>query len=156
MSPWFATTVFASMVAAWHAAPTTEPINPRAGFLCELATDMSPAAVNRRRLDAVAMAAAVFSGRVVEVDRVTVRFQVETLWKGDPSQRVDSRDRHAEDPNIWVEDVYPFVLDTKYLVYAHLRRGALTTDACSRTMPVADAADEIRGLDRILPRRDMK
>jgi hypothetical protein len=121
-----------------------------------LDTDMSPTAVNRHRRDAVARAAAVFSGKVVALDRVSVRFDVEILWKGDPAKQLILATGMPADPAIWVEDVYQFARDRKYLVYAYFREGSLTTDACTRTMPVVDASDEIRELDLILPRRDLK
>ena len=96
------------------------------------------------------------SGKVVAVDRVSVRFEVETLWKGDPAKQLILATGMPADPDVWVEDVYQFALEEKYLVYAYLRAGSLTTDACSRTMPVVNASDEIRELDLILPRRDLR
>ena len=133
--------LFASMVSAWHPATTSAEMHPTTRFLCELDTDKSPAAVNRRRRDAVARAAAVFSGKVVAVDRVSVRFEVETLWKGDPAKQLILATGMPADPDVWVEDVYQFALEEKYLVYAYLRAGSLTTDACSRTMPVVNASN---------------
>jgi hypothetical protein len=156
MKLWLAIPAFASLVAAWHPATTSAGIHPTPRFLCELDTDMSPAAVNQRRRDAVARAAAVFSGKVVAVDRESVRFEVETLWKGDTAKQLILTTGMPADPDIWVEDVYQFTRDRKYLVYAYFRRGSLTTDACSRTMPVVNASDEIRELDLILPRRDLR
>jgi hypothetical protein len=156
MSTSLAIAVFASMAAASHRGATGAGIHPMHRLLCELDADVSRAAVNRRRRDAVARAAAVFAGKVVAVDRVSVSFDVETLWKGDPAKQLILATGMPADSDIWVEDVYQFARDRKYLVYAYFRGGSLTTDACSRTMPVVDASDEIRELDLILPRRDLK
>jgi hypothetical protein len=117
---------------------------------------MSPAAVNRRRRDAVATAAVVFSGKVVAVDRVEVRFEVETVWKGDVPKELILATGMPEDLDVWVEDVYQFVQDREYLVYGYFLRGALSTDACTRTRPLLGASDEIRELDLMLRRRDVK
>jgi hypothetical protein len=157
MSTRLAVTVFASVIAAWHPGTTVSArIHSAPRFLCEVDTNMSPAAVNRRRRDAVATAAVVFSGKVIAVDRVKVRFEVETVWKGDAAKQLILATGMPEDSDVWVEDVYQFVREREYLVYASFRRGALSTDACTRTMPFVDASDEIRELDLMLRRRNVK
>ena len=78
---------------------------------------------------------------------------METVWKGDQAKQLILATRMPEDWDVWVEDVYQFVREREYLVYAYFRRGALSTDACTRTMPFVDASDEIRELDLMLRRQ---
>jgi len=147
----------AFLFAAGHPAITTSaPLHSDADSLCERDTDTSPAAVNRSRRDAVARAAAVFAGKVIALDRVRVRLEVKTVWKGNRDKELVLATGLPADLDVWVEDRYEFALGREYLVYAYYGAGALTTDACTRTMLLADASDEIRALDQIMRRWDAK
>jgi hypothetical protein len=102
-------------------------------------------------------AAAVFTGRVVEVDRVRVRLQADWFWKGEPEKDIVLSTGMPAEPNVWIEDTYEFALGHEYLVFAYLEpSGGMQTDACSRTRPAESAGDTIRALEKLAPHKVAK
>ena len=102
---------------------------------------------------AFARSTAVFAGTVTGIegpaegsvvssaDPVRVRFSVWRVWKG-PRQRalVVSTARMS------ISCGYPFTTGGVYLVYAYDRDGALETNLCTRTRPLALAAEDLLAL----------
>jgi len=98
-------------------------------------------------------ASAVFEGRVVAIkplvtdagpaaDKQQVTFAVVRTWKGlDREERVDIVTNSSSSLC-----GYTFASDTSYLVYTEGQPGALSVSACSRTRPLADAAEDLTSL----------
>ncbi len=93
---------------------------------------------------------AVFSALVLEVTPVPnrpdqdfmpqriARLQVEQAWKGNASGIVEvSTGSGGGDCG------YDLVVGTRYLIYAHARDGRLVVSICSRTKPLAEAAEDL-------------
>ena len=125
-------------------------------WICVIFPHDTPEETRKRRLEAFDSSAVIFTGKVIELDRVTVRFQVQWLWKGEPAKEIALFTGLPSDVNVWVEDVFTFVEGREYLVFAYRRSDGLTTNACSRTALVEKASDEIRGLDEIAPHQIVK
>ena len=98
-------------------------------------------------------ATAIFRGRVAAIDpipaaeriselRMKITFDVVKQWLGAPERRIAV--------STWEEDGpycgFGFQRGVEYLVWAWGPKGGLLTDACTRTRPVAEAADDIRWL----------
>ena len=88
---------------------------------------------------------AVFAGKVMEVKSegygVTVKFHVETVWKGKLSQEVTiSTGQGGGDCG------YRFQVGDEYVVYAYGSDGRLSTNICQRTAPLSE--DEVTALGR--------
>jgi hypothetical protein len=70
-------------------------------------------------LDEFKAAVAVFTGKVVELDGVTVRFQADWFWKGEPKKDIALSTGLPAEPNAWREDVFEFAQGREYLVFAY-------------------------------------
>lgn len=97
--------------------------------------------------------AAVFSGRVVETNRLPtslrVKFQVERVWKGDVLLEVTLFLPRASDPDVISSCDIGFQKGESYLVYAlkSRDRSTLTTHKCTRTRKVTEAKGDFAVLD---------
>jgi len=99
---------------------------------------------------AAGYADAIFSGTVASIDRApasenapqqfVVRINVEQGFVNAPGPVVTLTMDFSS------SCTFSFTLGEKYLVYAYSRSGTLTTSSCSRTRPLADAADDLRYL----------
>lgn len=95
-------------------------------------------------------ASAVFEGRVLAIKalpgdagasdgKTQVTFAVVRTWKGlDREEQVDIVTNSSG-----ALCGYTFASDTSYLVYTEGQAGALAVNACSRTRPIADAAEDL-------------
>jgi hypothetical protein len=93
-------------------------------------------------------ASAVFEGRVVSItehkgegalDRHQVKLSVVRTWKGlEQREQVDVFTNGSS-----AACGYTFAKDATYLVYANEHEGELSVSGCSRTRPLADAADDL-------------
>lgn len=99
---------------------------------------------------AAGYADAIFSGTVVSVEMaspntgaaqqfITVRMDVDENF-------VNATQRVATLTMDLSSCTYSFKAGQRYLVYAYNKSGYLTTSSCSRTRPLADAADDLRYL----------
>lgn len=96
---------------------------------------------------ALKQSAAVFEGKVLGLDakpdlhRVTARFEVLRVWKGELNAR-------AEVSTIDVDSMcgYGFTVGDTYLVYASGEPTGLSTGLCTRTKASADAAADFKEL----------
>ena len=103
---------------------------------------------------AVIGADAVFSGKVVEMDRLTVRFKLEKVWKGDFKEAneftlltgaVLTKDgRHKI-----TSCEYDFEVGKEYLVFAQGPQDKLTTSKCSWTHILSKRTRFVNELDRL-------
>ncbi|EYF05656.1 hypothetical protein [Chondromyces apiculatus] len=102
------------------------------------------------RTVAIAMkdATAVFKGKVTAVVKgaapgstLLVKFDVSTSWKGPPGATIEVRT--ASDGAAC--GLY-FTEGAEWLVYASTNDGALSTGLCSRSKPLADAAEDLAQL----------
>jgi hypothetical protein len=98
---------------------------------------------------AAGYADAIFSGTVASIDRVpgdenapqqfVVRIKVEQAFVNAPGPVVTLTMDFSS-------CTFSFKSGERYLVYASNRSGTLTTSSCSRTRPLADAAEDLRYL----------
>lgn len=92
----------------------------------------------------------VFAGEVIDISRAEtpapppimgnrlVRFRVERTWRGNAFGTIEVRTGNGGG-----DCGYSFQRGSKYLVYARRFQGVLTTSICSRTKPLADAAEDL-------------
>jgi hypothetical protein len=102
-------------------------------------------------------ASAVFSGEVIELDTVNVKFKVEKLWQGDFGDEI-TMSIGTKDPEtgymIRGSCDYRFKPGEKYLVFAYKTfDGALHTNICTRTDLLRKVEPEMKILDEIHPPR---
>lgn len=120
------------LILAFAAVPVIFS-TPKA-FACSCVQPRPPA-------QALEESAAVFTGRVVDVEPVVsgsnVQFSVDRAWKG-----VSSTSVKITTSQIGGACGYPFDEGTKYVVYAHGSE-SLETSICTRTQPVADAYEDL-------------
>ncbi|MFN7972360.1 MAG: hypothetical protein U0166_08425 [Acidobacteriota bacterium] len=100
--------------------------------------------------EALKEAAAVFVGKVVKVeptkgaekDGITAVLEVSKAWKGIETARVSvATNAHGSLCG------FGFVVGTEYMVYADGKSAAeLSTSACTRSRPAAEADDDLRAL----------
>lgn len=100
-------------------------------------------------------ASAVFSGEVIELDTVNVKFKVEKLWQGDFGDEI-TMSIGTKDPEtgylIRGSCDYRFKSGEKYLVFAYKTfDGALHTNICTRTDLLRKVEPEMKILDEIHP-----
>jgi hypothetical protein len=123
-------------LAALAAAVLVHP--PKPAYACSC---MMPPAPQEAR----DQAQAVFSGTASDVqpgkDGVLVTFDVARVWKGPDDARLTLA-TPASSASCGVE----FVPGEEYLVYAFAQDGELSTNLCTRTAPLANAADDITAL----------
>jgi hypothetical protein len=85
----------------------------------------------------------VFTGEIVEVkkgasaDEYGVNFKIKSVWKKDVGESVVLRTYRVSCGFFGEEG-------DKYLVYAYVREGALTTNGCTRTTPLAKASADLK------------
>lgn len=100
--------------------------------------------------EALADAAAVFVGEVINIDGATdkggfallrVRFRIESTWKGDVEETVEVRTASHS-----AACGYPFKQGNAYLVYAHEHEGLLRASLCSRTTAIENADADLEAL----------
>ena len=93
---------------------------------------------------------AVFSGKVVEVNRnaqsqfITVKFKVENSWKGNITQEVSITTGLGSG-----DCGYSFEVGKSYLVYAYgSNENSLQTNICQRTGSLTDSSKDIKMLGK--------
>jgi hypothetical protein len=111
----------------------------RPSYACECGANASPRKEMKK-------AEAVFAGEVVEAgvggSSNRYKFRVERYWKG------------VKEEFVVISVGYglcarPFAVGQKWLVYAFEdEREGLMSDVCTRTMPLAEAADDLKALGK--------
>ncbi len=132
---------------------------PRAfGCVCELDPHPTPESIRADRLSAFEKATVVFSGEVVAMDTLTVKFKVDKIWKGDEAKEITmltgTKD-NGDGTIISSTCDYGFENEKQYLIYAYGPMAELKTHKCSRTILLKDAETEMKGLDEITPHKSV-
>ena len=96
---------------------------------------------------AKAKASVVFSGKVIDIDEATVKFSVEGLWKGAPTQEIIMH--NSAGGSIVSDCAYRFVLGEEYLVYASGSGAGLGTNKCSRTTVLGSGVADVEVLEKV-------
>lgn len=126
----------AFVLAALAAAVVVHP--PKPAYACSCMMPPQP-------LEARDQAQAVFSGTVSDVqpgkDGVLVTFDVARVWKGPDDARLT-----LTTPGSSASCGVEFAPGEEYLVYGFVQDGQLSTNLCTRTAPLANAADDITAL----------
>ena len=126
--------------------------NEALGCICVLEPNLTPEKDTANRLVAFEKATAIFTGEVVSLDLLTVKFKVDKIWKGEEAKEVTmlTGTRDNGDGTFTSSSCdYHFEKGAKYLIYAYGPVGKLQTHFCSRTMLLESAEKEMRGLDQI-------
>jgi hypothetical protein len=129
------------------------------GCVCVLDPNPTPEKIRADRLKAFENASAVFTGEVVSLDLITVKFKVNKIWKGEASPEISmlTGARDNGDGTFTVTSCdYSFTKDQRYLVYAYGPPGEMKTHQCSRTALIKYADQEMQGLDEIIAPVKMK
>lgn len=88
----------------------------------------------------------IFTGKIIEIekgaspDEYRVKFKVKSMWKKDVGESVILRTYR-------VSCGFFGKKGEEYLVYAYTQDGMLTTNGCTRTTRLAEAAAELRELE---------
>jgi hypothetical protein len=106
-------------------------------------------------------AAAIFSGKLVEADRLKLKFKVDKVWKGDVGKEFvisTGAKRYDDESYVTSSCDYNFKLGEKYLIFAYpvnpdLHPGSTDLQAreCTRTKLLKDAHQDIEMLEQIQP-----
>lgn len=124
------------------------------GCVCVLDPNPTPEKIRADRLKAFETATSVFTGEVVSLELLTVKFKVNKIWKGEASPEISllTGARDNSDGTFTVNSCdYSFTAGQRYLVYAYGSPGEMKTHQCSRTVLIKYAATEMEGLDEIRP-----
>jgi hypothetical protein len=122
------------------------------GCVCVLDPNPTPEKIRADRLKAFENASAVFTGEVVSLDLVTVKFKVNKIWKGEAAPEISmlTGARDNGDGTFTVNSCeYSFTEGQQYLVYGYGSPGEMKTHQCSRTTLTKYAEKEMQGLDEI-------
>jgi hypothetical protein len=103
---------------------------------------------------AVSGADAIFSGKVVEMDSLTVKFKLERVWKGNFK---DADELTMLTGTVMTDDGrykstscdYDFAVGKKYLVFARDSNDKLTASKCSWTYILGERKRFVNELDRL-------
>lgn len=79
---------------------------------------------------------AVFSGEVIEMDSLIIKFKVEKAWKGDVKDEVSiATGAVKSEDGFFLSSTcdYKFELGKKYLIFANSSKGKLKASKCSWT-----------------------
>jgi hypothetical protein len=125
--------------------------NSAVGCLCSITPNQTPEQIKEERLKAYKNADAVFSGRVIEINRWEAKFKVEKIWKGDSIDEIKMLMHGKNQKGEYVTSScdFTFRFDESYLVYAYKTTDGLKTHACSRSSLLRYAEQEMKGLDEI-------
>ena len=132
------------------------PLFSEAAYGCRCIFQPNPTSdeIRAARQKAFDSAAAVFTGEVIELDLFKVKFKVDKIWKGDALDEIvmltGAKD-NGDGTHSSSSCDYGFESGGKYLIYAYGEPHELKTHACSGSRPVANAGEEIQGLDEIKP-----
>ena len=100
-------------------------------------------------------ALAVFTGEVVEIDPLTVKFKVDQLWKGNLGDEVvmPTGAMKLDNGMYSISSCdYTFTRGEKYLVFAYGDTAEeMQARACTRTKPLGRAGAEVEELDTVGP-----
>lgn len=105
----------------------------------------------------VGEADAVFSGEVIEMDGLTVKFKVKKAWKGDVKDKVSMATGALKSEDGFLLSSmcdYKFELGRKYLVFANASEGKLKASKCSWTGVLGERkrfANELDRVERLAP-----
>ena len=122
------------------------------GCVCEIDPHPTPEKIRADRLSAFEKATVVFSGEVVAMDTLTVKFKVDKIWKGDEAEEITMLTGTKDNGDGTITSStcdYGFENGKQYLIYAYGPMAELKTHKCSRTMLLKDAETEMKGLDEI-------
>lgn len=126
------------------------------GCVCVLDPNPTPEKIKAERLNAFEKAAVVFTGEVVSLDLLTVKFKVDKIWKGHEAEEITMLTGAKDNGDGTFTSSscdYGFSKGQKYLVYAYGPPEELKTHACSRTAMLKHAEEEMKGLDEITPHK---
>jgi hypothetical protein len=105
-------------------------------------------------------ATTVFSGQVIDLDDSFVKFRVERLWKGASTEEIvlvnTGVGGAVSGHRVISTCAYNFKAGEKYLVYAHGAGAKLQTHKCTRTAVIEGAAEDVRVLESLSPKKNPK
>ncbi len=95
---------------------------------------------------------AIFSGEIIEMNKLTVKFKVEKVWKGDfkgELTMITGTVMIKEGVDLSDPEDYDFELGKKYLVFAHGPIDKLKATTCSWTGVLSELERFVKELDRM-------
>lgn len=120
--------------------------------------DQTPESIRIERQSAFDEATAVFTGEVIKLDDFKAEFRIDKIWKGDFARHIImlTGTKHNGDGTRTSSSCdYSYESGKKYLIFAYGKSDELQTGCCSRSRTMANAAEEIKGLEEITPHKDM-
>jgi hypothetical protein len=103
-------------------------------------------------------ASVIFSGEVLFVDMMEVKFRVDRVWKGEDKKEITmSTGARRTYGGISVTSCdYGFELGKKYIVYAKMIEDKLQTAQCTGTRLYKDAGERVDFLDELQRKEEQK
>jgi len=129
------------------------------GCVCMFEPNITPERIKAQRLEAFEKATVVFLGEVVWLDRLTIKFKVDRIWKGPEAEDITMQTGTKDNGDGTFTSSscdYGFSRGQNYLVYAYGPANELKTHACSRTALLKYAEEEMKALDEITPHKSPK
>ncbi|MCI0661952.1 MAG: hypothetical protein L0220_12845 [Acidobacteria bacterium] len=132
----------------------TEGIVP--ACVCIDLSNSTPEGIRKKYTDEADWASVIFSGEVISVDMLEVKFKVDRVWKGEDKKEITMSTgvRKNEDGTVsFTSCDYDFAQGEKYIVYARVVKDYLQTSQCSGTRLFKNAEGRLDFLDE-LQRKD--
>jgi len=126
--------------------------------VCFFVSNPTPESIRIERQKDFNRARLIFSGEVIKLDEFKAEFKIDKIWKGDSVNYVTmlTGTKVNEDGTYTSSSCdYSFELGRKYLIYAYGKLDELKTHSCSRSSFLKDAIEEIEGLEKITPHKDV-
>jgi len=101
----------------------------------------------------------IFSGEVLSVDMMEVKFRVDRVWKGEDKKEItmSTGARREEGGSIRFSSCdYGFKLGEKYIVYAKVIEDNLQTSECTGTRLYKNAGERVKFLDELQRKEKQK
>ena len=132
-------------------------VQPIRGCVCEEEpTNITDRQLRKALSKELSVSTVVFSGQVIQANRLEVKFKIERRWKGDLTDEVillTGTKKINEQTYSSSSCDYHFKLGEKYLVYAIGKMNELITHACSRTKLLEQAQREVKILKTVIKAR---
>ena len=112
----------------------------------------TPEEVRKKLIEEADLASVIFSGEVISVDMMEVKFRVDRVWKGEDKNEItmSTGARKTEEGEIrFTSCDYEFKMGEKYIVYAKVIEGNLQTAQCTGTRLYKNAGEKLDFLDEL-------
>jgi hypothetical protein len=119
----------------------------------------TPEQVRKRLIEEADWANVIFSGEVLSVDTLKVKFKVDRVWRGEYKNEItmSTGAKRAKEGNVSFSSCdYEFKAGEKYIVYAKMIGDDLQTSKCTGTGLLKNAESRIDFLDELKQKKNRR